>query len=216
MPRGGRLALKASTGFAHNPLAIDIEYIKGQSSGTCNRRNRTGGLGAAISLICAGNWPHSFPVTLRPAALAKSRLWHQLFSCLRQERPSVYRELTKGTLKRAEKMRYFGPGNAGREGAVAASKRPISDYMKIPVTFHHRGDGGVSVWSDDVAGFALWSSDSAALLADVTPPLEDMASHTSCSVALEELQRLREQLTRYWCHRARVARVHPQTQEYVT
>src|SRR6266516_4002534 len=64
----------------------------------------------------------------------------------------------------------------GRVVAMA-SRRPLSDYVKIVVVFEPRADGGLRAYSDDVPGFVLSHSDPVAVLADVKSALEGILSH---------------------------------------
>ncbi len=77
-----------------------------------------------------------------------------------------------------------------------ASRRPLSDYVKIVVVFEPRADGGLRAYSDDVPGFVLSHSDPVAVLADVKSALEGILSHMyGTTVIVEELRSLREELS---------------------
>jgi hypothetical protein len=94
-----------------------------------------------------------------------------------------------------------------------ASSKPLSDYVKIVVTLERRADGGLRAYSDDVPGFVLSHSDPALVLADVKPALGGILSHMyGTKVVVEELPRLREQLTRTGLSPEQI----PPTREYVT
>jgi len=102
----------------------------------------------------------------------------------------------------------------GRVVAMA-SRRPLSDYVKIVVVFEPRADGGLRAYSDDVPGFVLSHSDPVAVLADVKSALEGILSHMyGTTVIVEELRSLREELS----HAKEIQRTPsiPPAREYVT
>jgi len=68
-------------------------------------------------------------------------------------------------------------------------------FKKLWLTFEKRDDNGLRVYSEDVPGFVLSHSDSAAVFSDIKPALELILSERfGAPVIVGPLQELREKL----------------------
>lgn len=74
-------------------------------------------------------------------------------------------------------------------------KKKTERSFKVTVCFEQRPDGGLRVWSDDVPGLVLSSTDIDGVLADVTSTLGVMLSHLmNTDIEVEPLGNITEAL----------------------